>query len=248
MSVLPKFDQNREATIEALDEPTYRALRGRAVTMLRKEVPEACMEPADLLHEALLRIASGRSQPRFQNIAHLIAVATVVMRRVLIDRARCSSWPARQKWLPLDSQMPLPAASEADSVAFRDILQRLANFDGRLFAVVEMRFYWGLGIEEIASALSISTRTVKRDWTIARGWLRQKIGQSPYRAESRRWSRPTNSRRSPAGVASGESKFASLSSPTLSPLPPPARGGTRIPSANEWIPPVHDQIVLRQSA
>lgn len=58
------------------------------------------MEPADLLHEALLRIASGKSQFRFQNIAHLIAVTTLVMRRVLIDRARCSNYPARHKWLP----------------------------------------------------------------------------------------------------------------------------------------------------
>jgi RNA polymerase sigma-70 factor, ECF subfamily len=217
--VVPKFDENRVATIEALDEPTYRKLHGRAATLLRREVPEACMEPADLLHEALLRIASGRSQPRFQNMAHLIAVATLVMRRVLIDRARGSSWPARQKWLPLDSQMAVPLACEADSVAFRDILHRLANFDERLFAVVEMRFYWGLGVDEIASVLSISSRTVKRDWTVARGWLRHKIGQSPHRAEALTRPLPTNSRRS-----------------------------TRIPSANEWIPPFRDQIVLRQSA
>jgi RNA polymerase sigma factor (TIGR02999 family) len=168
--VVPKFDQDPEATFEALDEAIYRKLHGRAAVMLRKEVTEACMEPADLLHEALLWIASGKSQFRFQNIAYLIAVTTLVMRRVLIDRARRSNYPARYKWLPFDSQMPRPAAYDADSVAFRDILRRLADFDEGWFAVVQMRFYWGLGIDEIASVLSISSRTVKRDWTIARGW------------------------------------------------------------------------------
>jgi len=224
--VVPKFDQDPEATFEALDEAIYRKLHGRAAVMLRKEVTEACMEPADLLHEALLRIASGKSQFRFQNIAHLIAVTTLVMRRVLIDRTRCSNYPARHKWLPFDSQMPRPAAYDTDSVAFRDILRRLADFDEGLFAVVQMRFYWGLGIDEIASVLSISSRTVKRDWTIARGWLRHKIGQSPRRTE-RRTCALANPRYSPARAA---------------------RSHTRIRTANEWMPPVPDNVVLRQSA
>ena len=162
--------------IETLDESTYRRLCRSAEFLLRREKPEFRLEAADLVHEAILRIAAAKTPVLFNDRTHLVAVANLVMRRVLIDRARSPS-SARRKWTALDEELGRQEMYTAESLALRNALEQLAELNRRRYAVVRMRFYWGLDFGEIASALSVSSRTAKRDWREARKWLREEIGR-----------------------------------------------------------------------
>ena len=160
-----------------IDDSIYQRLRVRARAMLRKETPGHRLEPADLVHEAFLRIAKSRIPVRFQDDAHLIAVATLVMRHILVDHARSQTHSGRSRCVPLDLELPTAAPDAGHEQPLNRALERLAARAARPYRVVQLRFFWGLDMEEIASALSVSTRTVKRDWTVARGWLRRELGQ-----------------------------------------------------------------------
>jgi RNA polymerase sigma factor (TIGR02999 family) len=162
-----------------LDNATYRRLLGRAGSILRREGAGHGMEAADLVHEAFLRISRSDPPVRFQDAAHLVAVGTTVMRRILIDYSRSSESPKRNRRVALDSEMGVPAEFGEDTMLLYGVLDRLASCDARRYRIVHMRFFSGLGVDEIASALAISSRTVKRDWVSARGWLRREFGLEP---------------------------------------------------------------------
>lgn len=175
----PNSTQHIGAVAEMMDESVYRRLRCQATAILRRETSGHSLEPDDLAHEAFLRIARSHTPIRFQGDSHFLAVATVVMRRILIDRARGANSPSRSRCVPLDSDLQLSAQTDTGSGPLHDALRCMASYNARLYRIVEMRFFWGLGIEEVASALSISSRTVKRDWTVARGWLRRELFRPP---------------------------------------------------------------------
>jgi RNA polymerase sigma-70 factor, ECF subfamily len=161
-----------------MDESIYKRLHRRAKAILRNEVADHRMEPADLVHEAFLRIAKSRAPIALNDRVHFLAVATIVMRHILIDHARSANSPRRFKCVPIDSEMPLSTTPSAEALPLRHALQRLASREARLYRIVEMRFFWGFDIEEIASELSISSRTVKRHWTVARGLLRRELTEA----------------------------------------------------------------------
>ena len=161
-----------------MDEPVYKRLHRRAKAILRNEHSDHRMEPADLVHEAFLRIAKSRVPAALNDRVHFLAVATIVMRHVLIDHARSAKSPRRFKCVPLDHEMPLATEFSRDALPLRHALERLASREARLYRIVEMRFFWGLDIEEIASELCISSRTVKRHWTVARGLLRRELTEA----------------------------------------------------------------------
>jgi RNA polymerase sigma factor (TIGR02999 family) len=156
-----------------VNESVYRRLCRQATAILRHENLYYQMEPTDLLHEALLRIA--RSQVEFGNESHLFALGTLVMRRILIDHVRRADSPRRLRCVPLESVMQPSADPAPETEPLHDILRQMQSSEARLHSVVKMRFFWGFGIEEIAAALSVSPRTVKRDWNLARGWLRREL-------------------------------------------------------------------------
>jgi RNA polymerase sigma factor (TIGR02999 family) len=164
-----------EVSSPGIDESIYQRLRCRARAMLRKETAGHRLEPADLVHEAFLRIAKSRIPVRFQDDGHLVAVATLVMRHILVDQARSETHPGRSRCVPLDLEFPTPSAAADQEQPLNRALERLAACAARPYRVVQLRFFWGLDMDEIASALSVSTRTVKRDWTVARGWLRREL-------------------------------------------------------------------------
>jgi RNA polymerase sigma factor (TIGR02999 family) len=130
-----------------------------------------------LLHEALLRIARSHAPVHFQNESHLIALATLVMRRILVDRTRMVDPHLRMRCVPLEPDIPPPTDPNSEVEPLYDVLQYMRTCEARLYCIVQMRFFWGLGTEEIAAALSISSRTVKRDWRTARGWLRRELAR-----------------------------------------------------------------------
>ncbi|HUA59738.1 MAG TPA: ECF-type sigma factor [Verrucomicrobiae bacterium] len=150
-----------------LDQPTYEALLRRAAAVLRRESCGYLFEPADLVHDSFLRIARSAVPVRLRSTSHLVALATLVMRRVMVDHSRSTKSVKDGITVPLAAEGPA-APDTADTLVVRDALACLGECEGRLFRIVQMRFFGGFGINEIASTLDVSSRTVKRDWSAAR--------------------------------------------------------------------------------
>jgi RNA polymerase sigma-70 factor, ECF subfamily len=159
-----------------LFEVVYGELRRIAAAQLRKERPDHTLQGSALVNEAYLRLF-GRSPATFVNRAHFFSIAASTMRRILIDHARARHAEKRQS--PLGhaaSEEQLLVDHDADRLLAVDAaLRRLAEWDARQAKVVELRFFGGLTVEETADALGISSKTVKRDWSLARAWLHTQI-------------------------------------------------------------------------
>ena len=158
----------------------YNQLQAIARRQMAHERPDHSLQATILVHEAFLRLV-GDSQIDWSNRAHFFALASRVMRRMLVDHARAANAQkrpgARQK-VELDSALVFVEAEAADVVALDQALDRLAAWDARQCRVVEMHFFGGLGFEEIAEVLSVSTRTAKRDWSMARAWLYRELSKT----------------------------------------------------------------------
>jgi RNA polymerase sigma factor (TIGR02999 family) len=144
---------------------------------LGRERPHHQMQPSSLVQEAFLRLLPGAGVA-WQDRAHFFAVASQVMRHVLVDHARER---LRQKrgggapLIPIDAAVVLSSQQVEQIVAVDLALQRLANTDERKSRVFEMRFFGGLTVEEAAEALGVAPNTVIRDWNFARAWLRREL-------------------------------------------------------------------------
>ena len=160
---------------ELMDPYVYDRLCRLARHLLRREVADHQFEPTDLVHEALLRIAQSQTPVDFQDQGHVMAMTTTTMRRILIDNARPAKSPAHFHFVPIGSQTELPVRSISETLIIHNILERLEMSNMRLYRIVKMRFFLGLSNSEMASILSVSTRTVKRDWLSARLWLQREF-------------------------------------------------------------------------
>lgn len=142
----------------------------------RREAPHHTLQTTDLVHEAYLRLA-GQQRVSWKNRGHFLAVAAQAMRRVLVDHARRRNAAKRGKGAdasPFDS-IALAMESSADLVDIDTALDRLARLDAREARVVELRFFAGLTMPEVARALGVSVATVEREWAAARAWLRREL-------------------------------------------------------------------------
>lgn len=158
----------------------YDELRRLAASYLRRERPGQTLQATALVHEAYVRLISEKAH-NWQNRTHFLAIAALSMRQILVQRARArraakrGGDPAR---ITLDEQL-LPAApnapDEIDLVALDAALDRLAALNERQAKIVELRYFGGLSVEEAAETLRISPATVKRDWTLARAWLKREL-------------------------------------------------------------------------
>jgi RNA polymerase sigma factor (TIGR02999 family) len=158
----------------------YNQLQAIARRQMANERPDHSLQATILVHEAFLRLV-GNSQIDFGNRAHFFALASRVMRRMLVDHARAANAqkrPGPRQKVELDSALVFVEAQAADVVALDQALERLAAWDARQCRVVEMHFFGGLGFEEIGEVLSISTRTAKRDWSMARAWLYRELSKT----------------------------------------------------------------------
>ena len=171
----------REGDHSALDRllPLIRAeLERLARRHLRRERGHHPMQPSSLVQEAFLRLLPG-ADVEWQNRAHFFAVASQVMRHVLVDYARER---LRQKrgggavHVPIDAAVVLSSQQVEHIVAVDLALQRLATTDERKSRVFEMRFFGGLTVKEAAEVLGVAPNTVIRDWNFARAWLRRELG------------------------------------------------------------------------
>ena len=159
----------------------YDELRRLAAAYLRNERRGQTLQATALVHEAYVRLINEKSH-NWQNRTHFLAIAALSMRQILVQRARARK-ATKRGGDPIRVELEdhlLPAHSgtgdEIDLVALDAALDRLATLDARQAKVVEMRYFGGLSVEEAAAALDISPATVKRDWTLARAWLKRELG------------------------------------------------------------------------
>ncbi|HEV8240742.1 MAG TPA: sigma-70 family RNA polymerase sigma factor [Thermoanaerobaculia bacterium] len=169
---------DREALGRVLPQ-IYDELRSIAAQHLRKERAGHTLQATALVNEAFLRL-SGRERVHVEARVQFFAVAAQAMRRVLVDHARrrqADKRGGRETPVPLTevAEAQLADSPQVDLIAVDDALQRLAALDERQARVVELKFFAGLEVDEIAAALDISPSTVQREWRMARAWLRHQL-------------------------------------------------------------------------
>jgi len=168
---------NREA-MNKIVPFVYQELHRQAHRYLRRERLNHTLQTTALVHEAYLRLIEQRSVD-WQNRAHFFGLAANMMRRILVNYAVSQN---RLKRGGKDENLPLEEAlcvaveeSDVDLLALDRALTELTGLDERQARIVELRYFGDLTIEETAEVLSISTATVKRDWNMAKAWLRSKL-------------------------------------------------------------------------
>ena len=177
--LLRKWSEGDRAALDQLMPVVHQELRKLANAYLRGEKPGHTLQPTALINEAYLRLV-GQNFPEWQSRKHFYGVAAQLMRQVLVEHARARSAAKRggggQK-LSLDEAINFSQDQAADLVALDDALTALARFDERKARVVELRYFGGFSIEEIANALDISVATVGREMRMAQAWLHRELAK-----------------------------------------------------------------------
>jgi RNA polymerase sigma factor (TIGR02999 family) len=168
-----------EQALEKLTPQVYRELHQAARRCMSRERKGHILQATALINELYLRL-SDLKQVDWQNRTHFFALCARQMRRILIDLARArqsekGGWSATV--VELDAAPPVASTSHAEVVAVDEALKALAKVDQRKSQIVELRFFGGLSIEETAEVLKVSSRTVKRDWTLAKAWLLREMAR-----------------------------------------------------------------------
>jgi RNA polymerase sigma factor (TIGR02999 family) len=168
--LLRKWREGDQAALDALMPLVYDELRRVAHHYLQRERPDHTLQSTAVVHEAYLRLVDAPAQ--FQNRQHFFAVASQLMREILVDYARRCRARKRDGGykLALEEVVRLPT-KDVDVIALDDALKELARLDARQARIVELRFFGGLSIEDTAEVLQISRATVERHWATARAWL-----------------------------------------------------------------------------
>ncbi len=161
---------NRLATL------VYEELHVIAVAAMRREDEGHTWQPTELVHEAFSRLV-GQQRVAWQNRHHFFGIASQAMRRLLVDHARARHQLKRDggERVALTANIGGDSASAVDILDLNDALDRLAQLDPRQARVVELRYFGGLSVEETAETLDVSVATVKRDWAVARAFLRRAL-------------------------------------------------------------------------
>jgi RNA polymerase sigma factor (TIGR02999 family) len=176
-ALLGELKLGRKDALERLMPLVYRELRRVAGRCMRDERPGHTLQPTALVHEAFLRLV-GQDHADWQNRAQFVGVAGQLMRRLLVDHARGRHALKRGIPVTLNEEICNRAAGADQTeeiLAVDEILARLAELDPQQARIVELRYFGGLSVEETAEAMAISPRTVKRDWAMAKGWMKGQL-------------------------------------------------------------------------
>jgi len=179
--LLRAWSQGDRRALDELFPLVYPELHQQAERFMRAQPAGHTLQVTALVHEVYLRLVD-REGVEWQSRAHFFGVAGKAMRSILVDHARAR---AAAKRGGAARQLTLGAASVAaetepsvDVLALDEALSRLADLDPEQSRLVELRYFAGLGIEETAEVLGVSPATVKRQWRVARAWLRRELGAS----------------------------------------------------------------------
>jgi RNA polymerase sigma factor (TIGR02999 family) len=174
--LLQQWADGKTSARDELMALVYSDLKRRAAVHLRAE-SRATLNPTELVHEAYLRLVDQR-RAAWQNRNHFFAIASQMMRRILVDRARARRTTKRSgEWvrMTLDEQAKVGHPATVDLLDLDSALTRLAALDARKCQLAELRFFAGLSIAEAAQALGVSDATAERDWHAARAWLLKEL-------------------------------------------------------------------------
>lgn len=178
--ILRDWNSGNVSAKEQLLPYVYDELKRQARHYMSRERNDHTLQPTALVHEMFLRI-SEQSGLDWQNRSHFFGVAAHLMRQILVDHARKHSAAKRGSntiHFSIDD-LQVPVEQRAESIiALHEALERLSEYDENQSKVVEMRFFGGLSIAEIAEAMNISERTVGREWSAAKLWLFREMSES----------------------------------------------------------------------
>ena len=169
-----------ETALDELLPLVYQELRQMAHRHLKKHSADDAFQTTELIHEAYLKLAAGEEK-QWQNREHFFGVASKAMRHILVDLARSKQRVKRggqAEKITLEDNMVASSQRPDEIVRLDDALKQLALMDERKSRVVEMKFFGGLNVEEIAKVLKISPKTVKRDWQFSRSWLLRELSNA----------------------------------------------------------------------
>lgn len=178
--LLLSWGNGNKAALDELMPLVYEELRRLAKHYMRGQKEGHTLQATALVNEAYLRLVDS-SRVQWQNRAHFFAISAQLMRRILVDFARTKNSLKRggeQIKVTLDERIAVPFERGTDLVALDEALENLAKFSPRQSQIVELRYFGGLTEEEIAEALNVSTRTVRRDWSVARAWLYRELNDN----------------------------------------------------------------------
>jgi len=171
--LLNRVGEGDELAAARLVPLVYKELRRMASHYLRHERPGHTLQATALVHEAYLKLA-GQPDAKWQNRAHFFAVASQLMRRILVDYARAQHRGKRggkQQKVSLDEALLVSADRTDELLAVNEALAKLEEMDARQARIVELRYFGGLTMEETAEVLQLSSKTVMREWSMAKAWL-----------------------------------------------------------------------------
>jgi len=171
--VVPPRSGGGEQTRDQMLKLVYDELRRLARAFLLRERADHTLQPTALVHEAYLRLIDQR-QVDWANRAQFVGVAAVMMRRILVNHARDRAADKRggdAARVSLSRAEGIGAAHSVDLIAVHDALDALEAIDGRKSRIVELKFFGGLTIAEIAGVMQLSPATIEREWSFSRAWL-----------------------------------------------------------------------------
>ncbi len=165
---------------DAWVDATYTELLRLASSYLVGETQTVSLSPTVLVHEVYVRMTK-QSGVEYQSKSHFFAVASTMMRRILVDHARARSRTKRggkYQRISMDESLIVSTTRDADVLAMDEALRELAKLDDRQARIVEMRFFGGMTVPEVAEALDLSTRTIEKEWQLSKAWLRKQMDES----------------------------------------------------------------------
>jgi len=173
--LLAQWANGNEQALDELTPLVYEELRRLAARYLRKERKSHTLQPTALVHEAYLRLVDQKS-PDWQNRSHFFGVAARLMRQILVDHARQRQANKRAgRKVSLEDAVSFQQERSRDLLALDTCLNALEKFDPRKCRAIELRYFGGLSMDEIAQTLHVSTVTVRRDLRMAEAWLNREM-------------------------------------------------------------------------
>ena len=176
--LLVAWSNGDKTALDRLMPLVYNELRRLARHYMNRERPGLTLQTTGLVNEAYLRLVD-QNKMRWEDRAHFFGIAARLMREILIEHARSRHAAKRggaQVRLSLSEVERIASKPDVNLIALHEALVRLEALDPRKSRIVELRYFGGLGIEETAEVIGVSAATVKRDWSMARAWLRCEIG------------------------------------------------------------------------
>jgi len=177
--LLIAWNRGDQQARDELIQHIYVELRRIAGGYLRRERPDHTLQPTALVNETYLRLID-QSRVNWQNRAHFFGAAARLMRQVLINHAearRAAKRGGEAERVSLSDVDQFSVGQDVDLLALNEALRNLERIDPQQGQIVEMRYFSGLTIEEIAEVIGVSPATVKREWSTARAWLRRELSR-----------------------------------------------------------------------